>query len=503
MQTRAAARLAAKAAFQPQVTKTEPAKVGTKRAAAAQPTETQQAKRRGAKAKQPSQTSKKKAIDVLPHGLGTIHHGSSGQAISSVQGVNNDLQEHTAIPNDNDKLKISDHQKNDDVQKGTAKEKSTAGEKDKKGIPNPYGLMPGRTPFPNHRGPTAEQCQIVHDILTAQHGERKSPSKILPPSTEVAGCGEVPDILDAMMRTMVSANTKMTNADRVIKEIIKAYGVLDKDGLGAGSIDWNAVRLSPIQELQKAMITGGLSNVKSEQMKEILDKVFEENQLRKAAFIKEKESGETANVKGAARMSQGQKDHQLLKIDNGILTLDHIRTMPVAEAMPEILQYKGIGVKTTSCLLLFCLQQPSFAVDTHVWRFCLWLGWVPRGASANKTFKHCDYRVPDELKYGLHQLFIAHGQQCYRCRSGTAKGTAQWNAVVCPLEHLLDRFEKHEAKPPKKSERVSLKEERADNEEPSEDTVEEDMEQVPMEDGGAEDEAQSRSSEDGSDGNAI
>ncbi|KAF4811896.1 putative DNA glycosylase [Colletotrichum siamense] len=502
MQTRAAARLAAKAASQPQVTKTEPVKAGTKRAAAAQPTEARQAKRRGAKAKQPSQPAKK-AIDVLPHGLGTIHHGNSSQATSSVQEVNSNFQENTSTPNDDDKLKISDHQKNDDVQKGTAKEKSTAGGKDKKRIPNPYGLMPGRTPFPNHLGPTAEQCQIVHDILTAQHGERKSPSKILPPSTEVAGCGEVPDILDAMMRTMVSANTKMTNADRVIKEIIKVYGVLDKDGLGAGSIDWNAVRLSPIQKLRKAMITGGLSKVKSEQMKEILDKVFEENQLRKAAFVKEKESGEAASVKGAAKMSQGQKDHQLLKIDNGILTLDHIRTMPAAEAMPEILQYKGIGIKTTACLLLFCLQQPSFAVDTHVWRFCLWLGWVPRKASADKTFKHCDYRVPDELKYGLHQLFIVHGQQCYRCRSGTAKGTAQWNAVICPLEHLLDRFKKQEAKAPKNSTKASLKEEKTDIEEPSEETADENTEQAPMEDDSAEDETQSRSSEDGSDGNAI
>ncbi|KAH0430936.1 HhH-GPD family base excision DNA repair protein [Colletotrichum camelliae] len=502
MQTRAAARLAAQAVSQPQVTKTEPVKAGTKRAATSQPTETRQAKRRGAKAKQPSQPAKG-ALDVLPHGLGTVHHRNSSQATSSVQGVNNNLQKHTATPNDDDQLKSSDYQKDNDSQKGTAKEKSTADGKDKKGTANPYGLMPGRTPFPNHQGPTAEQCQTVHDILTAQHGERKSPSKILPPSTEVAGCGEVPDILDAMMRTMVSANTKMTNADRVIKEIIKVYGVLDKDGLGAGSVDWNAVRLSPIKKLQKAMFTGGLSKTKSEQMKKILDQVFEENQLRKAAFIKEKESGEAASVKGATRMSRGQKDHQLLKIDNGILTLDHIRTMPAAEAMPEILQYKGIGVKTASCLLLFCLQQPSFAVDTHVWRFCLWLGWVPKGTEVNKTFKHCDYRVPDELKYGLHQLFIAHGQQCYRCRSGTAKGTAQWNAVVCPLEHLLDRFEKHEAKPAQKSKKASLKEEKTENEEPSEDTVEEDMEQAPMRDVGAEDETQSRSSEDGSDGNAI
>jgi hypothetical protein len=48
--------------------------------------------------------------------------------------------------------------------------------------------------------------------------------------------------------------------------------------------------------------------------------------------------------------------------------------------------------------------------------------------------------VPDHLKYGLHQLFIRHGQQCFKCRKNTKPGTKAWeNALECPLEHLLDR----------------------------------------------------------------
>jgi len=57
-----------------------------------------------------------------------------------------------------------------------------------------------------------------------------------------------------------------------------------------------------------------------------------------------------------------------------------------------------------------------------------------------RTFNHCELRVPDELKYPLHQLFIIHGQQCYRCtKAGKESSREQWESCVCPLEDLMDR----------------------------------------------------------------
>jgi endonuclease-3 len=70
---------------------------------------------------------------------------------------------------------------------------------------------------------------------------------------------------------------------------------------------------------------------------------------------------------------------------------------------------------------LFCLGRDSFAVDTHVYRLSKLLGWVPPKADRVLAQAHLDLRVPDELKYGLHVLFIQHGRACAGCKN-TGKG---------------------------------------------------------------------------------
>ena len=99
-------------------------------------------------------------------------------------------------------------------------------------------------------------------------------------------------------------------------------------------------------------------------------------------------------------------------------------------------------------MLLFCLQRPSFAVDTHVFRLCRYLGWVPSDAEAkakgwprverNTTYSHCEVRVPDEHKYPLHQLLIKLGKTCGRCRAATGMGSEGWKKG-CPIEQLVTR----------------------------------------------------------------
>lgn len=311
---------------------------------------------------------------------------------------------------------------------------------------NPYGLMPGETPFPDWSAPSAEDCEQVHKILSEMHGEFNSPAKIPPPSTSVAGCGEVPDLVDAMIRTLISGHTAMRNANLAIQDVIARYGQWDTDSIGAGSIDWNKVRLSGEHEIADAVKRAGLGPTKGKDIKNILDKVYEDNQERRVAYLEEKRTGKLSDMSGTRELTDGQKEHQTRKIESGILSMDHIRGMTPDEAMLEFTKYPGIGVKTASCLILFCLQQPSFAVDTHVWRFCKWLKWVPPKASRDDTYLHGEVRVPNHLKYGLHQLFIRHGKECGRCRGGTVEGTVEWAAVVCPLEPLLNRFDKRKTK---------------------------------------------------------
>lgn len=259
--------------------------------------------------------------------------------------------------------------------------------------------MFGRTPYPDWQGPSIEAAEEVHRLLTELHGEVTTPAAIPPPSLSVAGCGEVPSVLDAMMRTLLSAATTMVAANEAFTALVKKYGTV-RTGVGKGSVNWKKVRASPVTELAQTIKRGGLANTKAADMKKILDIVW---------------------------------------ADRKALSLDHLHGKTAREAMEELVRYPRVGVKTAACVILFCLRVPCFAVDTHVHRFCRWLGWVPAAATAEMTFWHCEFLVPGRLKYGLHQLFIRHGQLCGRCRAVTAEGTEAWNGSVCVLEHLLER----------------------------------------------------------------
>lgn len=282
----------------------------------------------------------------------------------------------------------------------------------KRGPGNPSGLTPGFSPYPYRQTPTPEACEEVYRILAEMHGEVKPPSKIPPASLEVAGCGEVPCVLDALMRTLISGNTMMSLANTAIKNVARHYGI-QKLGTGKGSIDWNKVRLGGHEELVNQVKVAGSGPTKAKNMKAILDSVFKEN---------------------SEMMPEEAPDGPVL------LSLDYMRNMSKEEVLARLVAYPGIGIKTAACVTLFCLQIPCFAVDTHVLRFCQWLGWVPHRADADNCFRHGEVMVPDHLKYGLHQLFIRHGQQCFKCRKATRPGTREWSeAPHCPLEHLLDR----------------------------------------------------------------
>jgi endonuclease III len=326
----------------------------------------------------------------------------------------------------------------------------------KKGKANPYGLTPGQSPFPDFVMPTIEACKQVEDALSEVHGKVEAPKEIPAPSLEVTGCGEVPSVLDALIRTRLSASTTSQNAKYAFTGLVERYGVLEK-GIGAGSVDWNKVRESDVLDIEKAIKKGGLAKTKSVSIKKILEMVYEQNLTRSDAFIKEKQDGVVPIVVGAEKMTQGQKDMEIDVANKRILSLDFMHGLTADEAMMEFVKYPGIGVKTASCVILFCLQRPSFAVDTHVWRFCKWLKWVPEGATRDQTFSHCEVRIPNEMKYSLHQLFIRHGKTCGRCRAITGEGSEGWDSTVCPLEHLVERTGKRKVTGPPKKPAVSKK----------------------------------------------
>lgn len=301
-----------------------------------------------------------------------------------------------------------------------------------------YGLTPGRSPYPDLNRPTIAECYEVHQLLTDLHGEVKAPKKIPPPSTSVTGCGEVPDILDALLRTLLSAATTMKNADKALQGLEATFGLATK-GAHKGSINWEAVRLRDLQTLIDSIKSGGLATTKGKNIKKILDIVYERNSSRLEALLDEIELGKVPHVVGAKHETRHQKDTEIMRLQGNPLSLDYLFELNSNEVMDELTKLPSIGVKTSSCVMLFCMKRPSFAVDTHVFRHCKWLGWVPEKANRDKTFSHLEVKVPNDLKYGLHQLFIKHGKTCVRCRANTGPGSEGWSTANCPIEHLVKR----------------------------------------------------------------
>jgi endonuclease III len=388
-------------------------------------------------AKRAKKVKKEEDVDDLPHNLGAIPDLTPEE---DEEPPSAKKTKKAGKPKKTAKAKKADV--DDLVEKAAMTDKKTPKKK------GGYGLTPGQTPYPDYPHPTAEECEEVTRILSKVHGEVTMPKEIPMPSLEVSGCGEVPSVLDALIRTRLSAATSGTNSSRAFAGLVKRFGIL-QSGVGKGSVDWNAVRKADQKEIFEAIKSGGLADVKSKDIKKILQMVWEENQSRRDALKSTK-----TEAQGETNEAAEEKDKEMQKADEDVVSLDHLHLLSNDDAFAHLTSYPGIGPKTASCVLLFCLQRPSFAVDTHVFRLCQWLNWVPppgderglapgakgpfKGPTRNSTYAHCEVRVPDHLKYPLHQLLIKHGKSCPRCRAITGESSEGWEKG-CPIDHLVQR----------------------------------------------------------------
>ncbi|KAI0484056.1 DNA glycosylase [Xylariaceae sp. FL0804] len=201
------------------------------------------------------------------------------------------------------------------------------------------------------------------------------------------------------------------------------------DDVYGGSDRWEAIVDGGQAKLQKAIESGGLSKVKSKVIISILEQAREKY---------------------------------------GTYSLDHLFAASDEDAMREMLGFQGVGPKTASCVLLFCLRRESFAVDTHVHRLAGLLGWRPPGCSREQAHAHLDARVPDEDKYGLHVLLIKHGKTCEECRAGGK------NLGRCELRKAFRRGKVEGAAGPEAEAdevaRIKVEEEEEEEEEPAVET---------------------------------
>ena len=77
----------------------------------------------------------------------------------------------------------------------------------------------------------------------------------------------------------------------------------------------------------------------------------------------------------------------------------------IEEAEREL--FDGVGPKTASCVLSFCLRRDSFTIDTYAVSLLYLervshrtvLEWVPQKANGEQLFAHLDTCVLEDSKY--------------------------------------------------------------------------------------------------------
>jgi len=176
-------------------------------------------------------------------------------------------------------------------------------------------------------------------------------------------------VIESLIGTILSQATSSKNSSGAKCTLDETFG----------RNNFAAIAKAPRAEVIEAIRHGGLANKKAKTIQDILEAIREKH---------------------------------------GDYSLQHLisKDLSDGEIMAELVSYDGVGPKTASCVLLFCLGRDSFAVDTHVYRLSKVLGWVPSTADRVLAQAHLDLKVPDELKYRLHVLLITHGRACSGCK---------------------------------------------------------------------------------------
>lgn len=168
------------------------------------------------------------------------------------------------------------------------------------------------------------------------------------------------DPLDELIVTILSQATTNQNSNRTFANLKSRFK------------DWEAVRRAKPEKIEEAIKLGGLAQVKSVVIKNLLNEV---------------------------------------KARVGKLDLSFLHTVPVDEAREFLSSLKGVGPKTAACVLLFACKQPVFPLDTHIFRIARRLGLIPEKGSDEQAHRLMEQLMPSNKHYSLHINMILHGRR--------------------------------------------------------------------------------------------
>jgi endonuclease-3 len=184
--------------------------------------------------------------------------------------------------------------------------------------------------------------------------------------------------LDSLIHTVLSQNTTSANCDRAYANLRRRFRT------------WEAVWDAPLRDVSGAIRPGGLANIKAVRIKALLEEIWKQ---------------------------QGHFD------------LSFLRDLSDEEVRAYLRRFKGIGSKTTACVLLFGLGRAAFPVDTHVFRVCRRLGFLNGQPTAEKAQAYLEPLVRPRECFALHLHLVEHGRRV--CKAHRPACDACALSVLC------------------------------------------------------------------------
>jgi endonuclease-3 len=169
--------------------------------------------------------------------------------------------------------------------------------------------------------------------------------------------------VDELVLTVLSQNTNDRNRDVAYMRLRERFP------------SWEAVRRAPEDEVEEAIRPGGISRVKAQRIKAMLE-----------------------------------------DLDGDDLTW--MESAPMEKGRDRLVELPGIGRKTAACVLLFSYGLPDVPVDTHVFRVGWRLGFWPEKSKLEDAHDALTMLAEDgEDAYEIHTNLLRHGRRICTARA--------------------------------------------------------------------------------------
>ncbi|MCW3995363.1 MAG: endonuclease III [Candidatus Bathyarchaeota archaeon] len=187
------------------------------------------------------------------------------------------------------------------------------------------------------------------------------------------------DPFETLIITIISQNTADTDTERAFQNLSKKFKITPQ-----------TLASAPLKEMEECLQIGGLYRSKAKTIQTA------------SKIIVEKFGG----------------------------SLKPILALPTEDARAALMDTHGVGQKTADVVLLFCANQPTVPVDTHVDRVSKRLGLAPEGSGYEEVRGRLQSLFEPEDYLSVHLLLILLGKTFCKARKTLCHGCPV--NVYCP-----------------------------------------------------------------------